>query len=257
MPSQPNISIDLHQRVLHITLRRPEKRNALSAAMCRTIAEAVEQAQGNAEMGSILIDGSGQVFCAGMDFEEALRDRRELNQWHERLFTLGKRSTKPIVVAVNGAALGGGLGLAAQGHVVLAASGAAFGLPEIKLGLWPLMVYRSVEMALGARRTLDLSLTGRLIHAEDAYHWGLVSTVCHPEELFDRARGVASDLAKASPKAVEAGMTYLRLSSQSSDSEAMQIAGTLRNSLMETPDFKEGVAAFKEKREPLWPSLQS
>ena len=256
MPPEPTVSVELKHRVLRITLNRPDKRNALDAEMCRQIIEAVHRAQEDRQIGSILLTGKGHVFCAGMDFDEAGGyDRETLSDLHEQLFTMGKRSVKPIVVAVNGAALGGGLGLAAQGHVVVASTGAAFGLPEIKIGLWPLMVYRAVETALGPRRTLELSLTGRLFHADDALAWGFAGSICHPEEVFDRAKGLARDLAKASPKAIEAGMSYLRLASNCSPEEAGQIARGLRHSLMDTPDFQEGVAAFKEKREPVWPSL--
>lgn len=255
MSPEPTVSVETRHRVLRIRLNRPEKRNALNAEMCSVIINAVKTAQQDDAIGSILLSGNGHVFCAGMDFEEAASyDRDALTSLHEDLFSMGKQSMKPIVVCVNGAALGGGLGLAVQGHVVVASTGAAFGLPEIKIGLWPLMVYRSVEVALGARRTLDLSLTGRLFHADEALAWGLVSSVCHAEEVFDRAKGLASDLAKASPKAIEAGMAYVQRSSDKSADEAGLVARELRNHLMDTADFREGIAAFKEKREPSWPN---
>ena len=251
------VLLETKQRVLRITLNRPEKRNALSVAMCNSILDAVESAQGDSQIGSILLTGNGRVFCAGMDVEEAVTidNNDELAALHERLFTMGRRSLKPIVVCVNGAALGGGLGLATQGHIVVASSGSAFGLPEIKIGLWPLLVYRSVELALGSRKTLELSLTGHLFDADDALAWGLISIICHPGDVFDRARGLANDLAKASPKAIEIGMTYLQQSREKSFEESGELAKELRSRLMETPDFREGVAAFKEKRDPVWPSL--
>lgn len=251
-----SVLVELSHRVLRITLNRPEKRNALDAAMCRKIVEAVDGAQQDAHVGSILLCGNGHVFCAGMDLEEALAlDTSELGQLHERLFTMGRGSLKPIVVSMNGAALGGGLGLAAQGHIVVAASGAAFGLTEVKVGLWPLLVYRAIEAALGARKTLELSLTGHLFDAEQALAWGLISGICHPEEVFDRAKGLAHDLAKASPKAIETGMRYLRESNGKSYEESGRIAIALRSELMATDDFREGIKAFKQKREPAWPSM--
>ena len=248
--------VDRNCRVMHVTLNRPDKRNALTSRMCSEIVAAVESAQTDLEIGAILIGGVGQVFCAGMDLDEAagMHDS-ELAELHDDLFTMGARSTKPIVVCVNGAALGGGLGLVAQGHVVIAAQGAVFGLPEIRIGLWPFLVYRAVETAVGPRRTLELSLTGRVFPAHDAVIWGLVDQISPPAEAAERARALARDLAKASPIAIATGMEYFHGSRAQSWDEAGRLAKTLRGRLMATDDFKEGYEAFKQKREPRWPSM--
>jgi enoyl-CoA hydratase/carnithine racemase len=251
-----NLLVERRHRVLHLTLNRPEKRNALTAEMCGQIATVIGAAQEDEHVGSILITAVGQVFCSGMDLDEAVSPAGlEISEVHEKLFTIGAESLKPIVIAVNGAALGGGLGLVAQGHVVLAATGAVFGLPEIRIGLWPFLVYRSVEAALGARRTLELSLTGRVFPAEDAFQWGIAHRVCPPAEVCDRAKGVARDLAKSCPTAISAGMLYARESRGKSSSQAGRLARSLRDKLMQSADFIEGCAAFKEKRDPQWPSM--
>ena len=250
------ILVEPKRRVLRITLNRPQKRNALTSAMCSAIVEAVEKVQEGDEIGSIFLCANGPVFCAGMDLDEAAAmDHDQLSAIHEDLFSLGINSKKPIVIAVNGAALGGGLGLVAQGHIVTAVAGAAFALPEIHVGLWPFLVYRSVEAALGPRRTLELSLTGRLFQAHDALAWGLIHGICNPGEVCDRAKGIANDLAKASPAALRAGMQYFHASREKSRQESAEIAKDLRRCLMETDDFKEGYEAFKHKREPHWPSM--
>jgi len=252
------ILITHKHRVLHLTLNRPDKRNALDAEMCRTLFQEVSEAQTRDDVGAILISAMGTVFCAGMDLDEARGPHEaDLTVAHEALFTIGANSMKPIVIAVNGAALGGGLGLVAQGHIVLASEGAAMGLPEIKIGLWPFLVYRSVEAALGARRTLALSLTGSMFHAEAALEWGLVQQVCPYAELSDRSKAMARDLAKASPTAIAAGMQYFHESRQMKWQEAGQLAAKLRDKLMTSEDFKEGCLAFKERREPHWPSMKA
>src|SRR3954447_6534188 len=170
--------VERKHRILRLTLNRPEKRNALTSGMCQATVDAVDSAQADNDVASVLLMANGHVFCAGMDLDEASDlEPGKLDEVHERLFTLGFTSRKPIVVCVNGAALGGGLGLVAQGHVVTASSGAVFGLPEIRIGLWPFLIYRAVENALGPRITLELSLTGRLFHAPEALSWGLVHTV--------------------------------------------------------------------------------
>lgn len=251
-----NLLIDHTCRVLHLTLNRPDKRNALNAEMCSEVVEAIVSAQNNRHVGSILISAAGQVFCAGMDLDEAVEAAgADVAEIHEKLFTAGANSLKPIVVCVNGPALGGGLGLVAQGHTVIAAEGAVFGLTEMRLGLWPFLIYRSVESALGARRTLELSLTARVFSSHDALQWGLVHHICPQAEAAHRAAAIARDLAKTSPLAIEAGMQYVREARDKSWNEAGKLATSLRLTLMESADFKEGYAAFKDKRQPHWPSM--
>ncbi len=248
--------VERKRRILRLTLNRPEKRNALTSGMCQGIVDAVDAAQADKEIAAVLLVANGHVFCAGMDLDEASDlESGKLDEVHERLFTLGVTSRKPIVVCVNGAALGGGLGLVAQGHIVTASSGAVFGLPEIRIGLWPFLIYRAVENAIGSRRTLELSLTGRLFHCQEALHWGLVQTVAPAGEVLDRAKGLAVDLARTSPAALRAGMEYVQQARGLDSNSAGRVSKELRSQLMETDDFKEGYKAFKEKREPRWPSM--
>jgi enoyl-CoA hydratase/carnithine racemase len=250
------LSVERKHRVLHVILNRPEKRNALTSEMCSGIVDAIKGAQNDGQVGSILLSSAGPVFCAGMDVDEAIStSHAQLTDLHDDLFSVGFHSTKPIVVCVGGAALGGGVGLVAQGHIVLASENAVFGLTEIRIGLWPFMVYRSVEAAIGARRTLELSLTGRTFGSHDALRWALVHQVCPPAETYDRAKGVARDMAKASPAAINAGLDYYHRSRGKSWEEAGDLAAELRVKVMEGDDLKEGFEAFKHKREPHWPSM--
>jgi enoyl-CoA hydratase/carnithine racemase len=245
----------VRKRVLHLTLNRPDKRNALTAAMCAEIVDSVEKAQDDPQIGAILICANGSVFCAGMDLDETGPDGPEINHLHEQIFTMGIRSLKPIVVGVNGAALGGGLGLVAQGDVVMCSDKSIFGLPEVRIGLFPFFVYRSVESAIGNRSTLQAALTGHLFHPEDAVQWGLVHKICPATELNDRVEVMARELAKSSPEAIRAGLEYVNRSRGMNDVDAGKLASDLRTRVMAGADFKEGMAAFKEKREPRWPSM--
>jgi enoyl-CoA hydratase/carnithine racemase len=249
-----DILVHDHYRVLHLTLNRPTKRNALTLQMCRDIIKAVKSAEDRNDIGCILITANGSVFCAGMDLSEN-PPVNELLEVHEELFTLGARAKKPIVIGVNGAALAGGLGLVAQGHVVLASPNAVFGLPEIRIGFWPFVVYRSVEAALGKRRTLELSLLGTSFQASQALDWGLVHQIHAMSELHDTSKGVAREIAKSSPLAIASGMQYVQEAEEKSAAEAGEIAAKLRAHLMASADYNEGTAAFREKREPHWPSM--
>jgi enoyl-CoA hydratase/carnithine racemase len=252
-----SLLIERKERVLHITLNRPEKRNALTAGLCEALVAAIDEAQGDAQVGAILLDTAGKVFCAGMDLEEAASHPVDHSlAIHERLFSLGRGSVKPIVVAVSGSALGGGMGLVAQGHVVVAAQNALFGLTEIRLGLWPFLIYRAVEEALGPRRTLELSLTGRVFSAADALTWGLVHEVALPFELEDRAGAVARALSRSSPVAVRHGMEYVQRSAGKDWAARGALAAEYRMRVMDGTDFQEGAAAFREQRDPRWPSLR-
>ena len=242
-----DVLIEEQDGVVHVTLNRPVKRNALTMQMCKDIVAAVKSARACS-----LITANGATFCAGMDLgERPLGD--ELLKVHEELFTLGAQAQKPIVVAVNGRALGGGLGLAAQGHVVLASPSATFGLPELKIGFWPFVVYRSVEAAIGRPRTLAASLTCESFSADHALAWGLVHQI--HVDVDEAGKRIARDIAKSSPSAIASGMRYVRESEGKTGHEAGEIAAKLRAELAASADYKEGTAAFREKREPHWPSL--
>jgi enoyl-CoA hydratase/carnithine racemase len=248
------ILIEDNLRVRHLILNRPNKRNALTLEMCAALVEAVRSAQSRADIGCILISANGSVFCAGMDLAESA-PIEDLLKVHEQLYTLGAQSLKPIVVEVNGAALAGGLGLVAQGHVVLASPNAIFGLPEVRIGFWPFIVYRSIETALGKRRTLQLSLTGDNFDAQRASEWGLVHEICPASEIAAASRNAALEIAKASPLAISHGMRYVRAAEGKSLTEAGEIAALHRAKLIASADFKEGNSARAEKRQPLWPSM--
>jgi enoyl-CoA hydratase/carnithine racemase len=248
--------IKREDRVLHITLNRPEKRNALTSDMCAQLVKAMDEVQDDANIGSILIDSEGAVFSAGMDLEEAANSKNVHRlSTHERLFTYGSTSRKPIVVCVKGPALGGGMGLVVQGHVVVAAQGSLFGLTEIRVGLWPFLVYRCIEAAIGPRRAMELSLTGRVIATNDALNWGVIQQVTPSFEADDRAGAVARDLAWSSPVAIAAGLDYVRDAHGKNWIEQGELALAQRGKVLRAADFKEGVRAFKEHRAPQWPSM--
>ena len=243
-----------HQRVLHLSLNRPEKRNALNAELCTALVEAIERAGRSPGIGAMLLTGNGKSFCAGMDLEEmgsATQDT--LSTLHEQLFTIGSRLTLPLVAGVNGAALGGGMGLVANCHIVVASERATFGLTEIRLGLWPFMVYRALTAAVGERRTLELSLTGRALGAEAARETGLIHEISAAPEA--RAAELAAALAAASPTAIRAGLRFVQEVRGKNWQQAGEIARQIRNRVFASADFQEGVRAFREKRPPQWPSV--
>ena len=252
-----SLRINRENGVLRLTLDRPEKRNALNLGLCRELVAALEEAEKDTSVGAILLEGAGKAFSAGMDLMEASSSEGAGQaEAHERLFTIGARLRKPIVAAVQGAALGGGTGLAANAHIVVASEDATFGLTEIRIGLWPFLVFRAVELAAGERRALDLSLTGRILSAMEALQYGLVHRVVPAAELQSRAREMAAALAASSREAIAYGLEFVHRVRGMSWVETGEIAREYRARAFRSADFREGVQAFRDKREPRWPSLE-
>jgi enoyl-CoA hydratase/carnithine racemase len=242
-------------RLLRLTLNRPGRRNALDAALCHALVRALEDAAGDPAIGAILLTANGKAFCAGMDLAEIelVSDVAEINALHERLFTIGARLAKPLIAGVHGAALAGGTGLVANCHIVVTAPEASFGLTEIRLGLWPFLIYRVVAGALGERRTLELSLTGRIFLGAEARELGLAHEVA--EDAAGRALEIARAVAGFSPTALQSGMAFVQRQRGLGSLEGGAIAREVRNQVFAGEDFQEGIRAFREKRTPRWPSL--
>ena len=249
-----SLQITREGRVLHLALSRPERRNALNMDLCSALGAALEEAEGDAGVGAVLLSGNGKSFCAGTDLHEVLSTTAgDVNEVHERIFTAGIRMTKPLIAAVHGAALAGGTGLAANCHIVVAADDATFGLTEIRIGLWPFVIFRTVVAALGQRRATELALSGRIFGANEAREYGLVHHVVDPSVLMQRAQEIAAAIAESSPTAIRAGLAFVRDARGKSWEEAGDLARQMRNEVFRSADFQEGIRAFQEKRPPRWP----
>lgn len=251
------LEISQKDRVLRLALDRPEKRNALNLGLCKELVATLDTADSNPDIGAILLCGKGPAFCAGMDLSEVLApEAAALSQIHEKLFTVATRMTKPIVAAVQGAALAGGTGLVANAHIVVASDDAIFGLTEIRIGLWPFLVFRGVALAIGERRTVELSLSGRTFGAREACQWGLVHHVTALSELQARAEQIAGEMGAASPATLRSGLVFVQQIRGRTWTEAGEIGRRIREQVLRSEDFIEGIRAFREKRAPQWPSIR-
>jgi methylglutaconyl-CoA hydratase len=245
-------------RVARITLNRPDARNALDSKLCAALLSAIGEINTDAAVGSILLDAVGSAFCAGMDLKEPnVFESELLPPLHVDLFSFGRSLTKPMVAAVQGPALGGGTGLALNAHIVLASRNARFGLTETRLGLWPYAIFPVVAAAVGKRKAAELAITGRIIDANEAAVLGMADEVVSAESLAARAMELACQLARGSGEAVAAGLAFLRDTDGLPLEQIHRLAAERRLEAQRTADFREGVEAFRRKREPVWPSHRS
>lgn len=249
------LTVTQEDRVLRLTMNRPGERNALNAALCAALVEALEQADADPAIGAILLEAKGEFFSAGIDMDEEAKPHGAGSSFVRcRLFSAGSRLRKPLVAAVQGHAFSGGLGLIATAHVAVAAQGASFGLTDIRAGIWPYSAFYAVSRALGQRRALELSLTGRVFSTAEALQWGLIHYQTPAFELEDRAMQLARGLADSSPFAIHDGLDLAATLSTLNDGEAYDLSMRRRSIAVAAPDFLEGAAALRERRRPIWPS---
>ncbi|MFQ5537975.1 MAG: enoyl-CoA hydratase/isomerase family protein [Gemmatimonadota bacterium] len=236
-----------------LRLRRPPV-NVLTIEMMKEMAGVVAAVGGDAGAAALLVTGEGKAFCAGVDVADHTADRVEemLVTFHDLLTALSGLEI-PVVAAVNGAALGGGLELALACDVILARAGAKLGQPEIRLGVFPPYAVAVLPARIGMGAAMDLCLSGRTVTAEDALSLGLVQQV-HPREDFEAAaREYAADLAALSPAVVRLAKRALRSTAPGVTREELRrMEEIYLNELMKLEDAEEGLAAFMEKRPPVW-----
>jgi len=242
-----------------IALTVPEKRNAISAQMILDLLGALDQAEGESSVRVAIVTGSGKAFCAGMDLDELqhiakqtlqknLEDARRVTKLFSRLYNF----PKPLIAAVNGAAIAGGCGIATLADFTIAVPEAKFGYTEVKLGFMPALVSVFLRRRLGDRHVRDLLLTGRVIDAAEAYRIGLVTEVVVTESLMERAREIAHLLLQASPSAIAQTKKLLLGFERAAVRAELEVAIEANADIRSSPDFREGVAAFLEKRTPKW-----
>ncbi len=239
-----------------ITLNRPDRRNAIGPVMTSELLYALEDARGDEGVRVIVITGEGKAFCAGGDFAEMTNPPSEprltLRGDFAALMLALAKTTKPVIAKVNGVAMGGGLGMVAASTFAVASSDVILGTPEIKVGLFPMMIMAVLARVVPRRRLFDMMLRGEKFDAAEALRLGLVGEVVPPSELDEAVRTLASSLADSSPMAMNLG---LRAFAAQEDMDLEESLPMLRERLAEclcTDDAREGLTAFLEKRKPNW-----
>jgi len=249
-----NILLSLKNRILRITINRESKLNALNKLTLAELHTALSDAFQNAEVGGIILTGSGpKAFVAGADISEFAdlntdEGRIFAQEGHHKVFDRMHASEKPIIAAINGFALGGGLELAMACHMRIASENARLGLPEVTLGLIPgYGGTQRLSQLVGRGRALEMILTADMITATKALEIGLVNEVVAPENLLAAAEEKMSKILSRAPIAVGAAINAVNAALTDGingfEEEINQFARCF-----DTADFKEGVSAFLEKR---------
>ena len=235
----------------------PDRRNPLSIALMERFRDALAAAGDDSAVRVVVVTGAGdRVFSAGGNLAGNFVDK-PLESHHARaafaeVFRLMRRVGKPTIARVNGHALAGGFGLAAACDIVVSSDRARFGMPEIDVGLWPMMISAVLMRCMPRRAVLELMLTGRLIDAEEARTLGAVSRVVPPDRLDEEVEALVEQLAAKSPATIRLGRDAFYAVEDLNFDDALDHLRTGLTSVASTEDAAEGVRAFIEKRPPEW-----
>jgi enoyl-CoA hydratase len=251
-----NLLIERKERIQYIIINREAKLNALNKATLAELHHALLAAFQNPQVGGLIITGAGsKAFVAGADIAEfagldANKGRELSREGHTKVFDLIENGSKPVIAAINGFALGGGLELAMACHIRIAAETAKMGLPEVTLGLIPgYGGTQRLTALVGKGKALEMILTAEMIHAADAFQYGLVNHVVSAEDLLIKAEEILQKILLRAPLAVAAAITAVNASLKK-DVNGFETEIDEFSNCFRTDDLQEGIAAFLQKRKP-------
>lgn len=243
-----------------VVLHRPERRNAMTPEMQLELIAAFEDAAAS-DSRVLVLSGAGEAFCAGLDLaaleapaENAALQYRADAERIARLFLALHELPMPTIAAVHGPAIAGGTGLAIICDFTLATPQAKFGFTEVRIGFVPAIVSAFLALQVGHKRCTELLLTGRLFSAEEAHRLGLVNEIVPQAQLAERVAALADTLLANSPQALRATKSLITAQNREWLGATMVSAIEAAAAARGTNDFQEGVAAFLEKRKPVWPN---
>ncbi len=254
------ILTETHEGVLTITLNRPKARNAMSSLMMKEFSTELERWDNDPSLRCCIITNSGTCFCAGADLKELAAGTYHLPEGKEDWGLLGMskhRFKKPLIAAINGVCVGGGLGIALACDIAIASDHSVFGLPEARRGRAAMgdgAILRLVQQ-MPHKYAAELILVGDNIDTHKAYEWGLISRIVPEEELLATAHTFAEGIVKSAPLAIEYSKAAMKESAACDDcfpGEGWRIMDHYQELVNATEDASEGARAFAEKREPQW-----
>ncbi len=255
MPDTAPVLFETEGALAIMTLNRPEQRNSVNAELAKCLRETVARFEADPDLRVAILTGAGKVFCAGMALAAFLDGRGNEILFGENRFAgfVDALRTKPIIAAVEGAALAGGLEIALACDLIVASEAAVFGLPEVGVGIFPVAggAFR-LARKIPANKALELVLTAEKLTATAAHDCGLINVMSSSGRSLDEARKLAKRILRNAPRAVEAALAIHRLAEKKSEEDLWQLSETMWPKICPSQDACEGPRAFKEKRAPIW-----
>jgi enoyl-CoA hydratase len=253
MSEEPAVLTERRDRILVIKLNRPEQRNAVNAAVAAGIANALDQLDDDSDLSLGVLTGEGKGFCAGMDLKAFVAGESPYAGDRGFAGITRRASAKPLIAAVEGFAVAGGLEVALACDLIVAARGAKLGIPEVKRSLVAaggalLRLPRTIPRGIA----MELALTGEPILAERAHELGLVNRLSEPREALATALALAAEISVNGPLALAATKRIMVESVDWPESEFFERQGEIAGPVMASEDAREGSQAFAEKRAPQW-----
>lgn len=242
--------------VLTLTLDNPERRNAIGPRMVNELLWALDDAQRDPILRSVVLTGEGRAFCAGGDFaqmsgSESGEELPSKGDYADLLLAM-TRSEKPIIARVNGPAMGGGLGLVAASTFAVAHEGAVLGTPEINVGLFPMMIMAILTRIVPRRRLMETMLFGHKLSAAEAQAMGILNRVVPVSELDAAVQAITTEIDEKSPLTVAMGLRAFAAQEDLDLATALPLLRDRLGEILGTEDAREGLMAFLEKRTPAW-----
>lgn len=249
-----NVKVEFEDRIAVVTINHPPA-NALNHTTLQELGLAITELEQNPQVKTIVLTGEGRFFIAGADIKEFTQlkedEAQAMAEAGQRLFSRLERLTKPVIAAINGACLGGGLELALACHIRIAAAEAKLGLPELNLGLIPgYGGTQRLPRAIGRGRATQMILTSEMIDGSEALRLGLVEAVYPIDQLLAEAKKLAATIAQKSSATLKLALAAIHEGADLALEDGLKREAELFGTAFCTQDCKEGVAAFIEKRKP-------
>lgn len=247
--------IDIQGSVAYVKLNRPEARNAMNFRMVEELYTLFTKWKSNRDIRAVVLSGAGGIFCAGGDIKEMRNSTVpsiETGGNLDSMLNAVNRASQLVIAKIEGAALGGGLGLVCVSDIAVASTTAQMGLPEVRLGIAPSFISPYVLQRIGFTRARELMLTGRRFKGQEALAYGFVHYVCEPDMLDRQIDDILKEIRFSAPGAIAAIKDLMFTVDHQSNENTVEYRANLLNQLRESEEGQEGMLSFIEKRPAKW-----
>ncbi|MDF1832945.1 MAG: enoyl-CoA hydratase-related protein [Porticoccaceae bacterium] len=248
--SEQRTRVEVQNHVIIITMTRPKKRNAIDGEMTLALDAALNRLEDESDLWAAIITGGPEMFCAGTDMAATSGTPTERGGVYG---VVGRTRTKPLIAAVEGVAFGGGFEVAMACDMIVAATNARFGLPEVKRGLVATSgaIFRASRV-LPLNIAKQVMLTGTELSPAEGHRHGMVNELCEPGQALQTALTLAAQITANSPVSVQQSLQAIDALASANDNQGWALTAKAKQVINESDDAREGVAAFFEKRPPIW-----